>query len=67
MMVQSGAAKTSQDEDMLFMASSLILSKEDIQSAVNLRDVIEAKADTLREQMVKATVAEINKRGWAAL
>lgn len=61
------AAAISNVPENIFMGSSLMLTRLEIESSADVRGMVEAKAESLRRVFIDATIDEINKRGWASL
>lgn len=50
--------------DVVVMAGCFHLSKEEVQASVDVRAMVTAKSDNLRNDFIEKTLDEVAQRGW---
>lgn len=67
-MSEALAASHNLDKDEVAMiAGSIMLTKTECQSAVNLTALLKAKAENIRQSFLDTAIKEIEKRGWGVV
>lgn len=53
------------NDNTLCVAGCVVITRQEVTEALDLRVFIDAKADAMRESFKRSIIDDINRRGWA--
>lgn len=64
-MEQPDTIEVASGDNILFVGGAVAISREEVQAAVDLKELINSKVDHVRRMFLTGIIEGINAKGWA--